>query len=352
MLPIGDVRRIDCHLHYIPTAMPNPLRRTDELGKLDLMRIAQDRPAYRDLRVMAQVMDQTGVDIGLIISTGTDHLRGMGPLSEVTEAYNRSLSEDLQAAEGRFLATAVVDPMGGGDELAQLKRSLKLPNIFGIGLTTGSDGVTLDDPRYLPIFELAAEYDVPVTVHPGQAWPGWVKPMRLNETAFLLHGLGFLLADAMALFLMANAGVFERFPSVRFMFCQLAGIAPFCCGRWDFHNKQEHLRQRLLGGETPSWASRDLRQILSQIWMDTHSQNRDAIRLVVDQVGEHTIVLGGDYPWTPTEFGLEYTMAELDALQLPPGKRRKLERDNALALIGGPWAAGLRESVPKKTLSD
>jgi predicted TIM-barrel fold metal-dependent hydrolase len=224
--------------------------------------------------------------------------------------------------------------MGGKDEIGQLERSLKLPNICGIGLTTGKEGVTLDDPRYIPIFELARDYDVPITVHPGAAWPDWVEPMRLNETAFLLHGLGFLLADAMALFMMANAGVFERFPSVRFMFCQLAGVAPICCGRWEFHSKQERLRDHALGGGIPDWATRDLSEILSHVWMDTHAQNRNAIRLVLDQAGDHTVVLGSDYPWTPTEFGMDYTNSELDALRLSPQTRRKIERDNALALIG------------------
>jgi predicted TIM-barrel fold metal-dependent hydrolase len=157
-----SVRRIDCHVHYIPTFMPNPLPvRDDGLDTLDLMCITRSRPAFRNLRAMTEVMDLTGVDLGLIISTGTGDLMNMGPISEATAAYNKSMSEDLQAAEGRFLATAIVDPLGGRLEIAQLERSLRLPNIAGIGLTTGKQRITLDDPRYTPIFELARDYGVP-----------------------------------------------------------------------------------------------------------------------------------------------------------------------------------------------
>jgi predicted TIM-barrel fold metal-dependent hydrolase len=158
--------------------------------------------------------------------------------------------------------------------------------------------------------------------------------MRLTETEFLLNGLGFLLADAMALFMMANAGVFDRFPTVRFMFCQLAGVAPYCCGRWDFMSKQEHLRDRMVGGGIPDWSTRDLREILSHIWLDTHSQTGNAVRLALDEAGDHTVVLGSDYPWTPPEFGMDYTISELHTLRLPPATLRKVERDNALSLIG------------------
>jgi predicted TIM-barrel fold metal-dependent hydrolase len=45
-------------------------------------------------------------------------------------------------------------------------------------------------------------------------------------------------------------------------------------------------------------------------------------------------VLGGDYPVTAPDLGMHYVQAELDALDLSPEVRRKIERDNALDLLG------------------
>ncbi|NIO09155.1 MAG: hypothetical protein GTO40_14540, partial [Deltaproteobacteria bacterium] len=61
----------------------------------------------------------------------------------------------------------------------------------------------------------------------------------------------------------------------------------------------------------PSWASRTLQEYLSHVWLDTHTQDRDALALVIAEAGEHVVVLGGDHPYTPFEGGIPYAVAEL-----------------------------------------
>ncbi len=340
----GNIRRVDCHVHYHPTEFAEALHQHTLRAGSEILRLVFERPAWRDLAALESTMEQTGVDLALVIPTATPifGLRDLGrPIHELTEAYNRGLSRELSAAGGRFVGMAIVDPLGGPEDVGQLERSLQLPSIAGIGLCTNYGDLTLDDPRFEPIFDIARRYDVPVTVHPGQAWPSWVNPLRLLETQFLRAGLGFYLADAMCIFLMANAGIFDRYGGVRFMFCQLGGVAPICCGRWEFQAKQERLLQANLGGPMPDWVNVDLRDVLSRVWFDTHTQDRWALELVMREAGAHTIVLGGDYPFTEPELGMEYTLAELDALELAPDVRRMIERDNALAFLGSRAPAGL-----------
>jgi len=288
------------------------------------------RPAWHDLGALTEVMDSTEVDLGLVIpsSSTIPALRAAGgAIHEATEAHNRSMSRDLEAASGRFVAMAVVDPFGGREDVAQLARSLKLPNIGGIGLTTNYGEITLDDKRFEPIFELAREYDVPVTVHPGGIWPGARQQLGL-DTAFLSSGLGFFLVDGLCIFKMAGGGVFDRFPSVRFMFCQLGGVAPICCGRWSFHDvAQAH-------GAADHVPARSLADYLSHVWLDTHTQDRHALALVMAEFGAHTIVIGGDYPFTVPSLGMDYTLAELAALSPDAETRHNIECNNALALLG------------------
>jgi predicted TIM-barrel fold metal-dependent hydrolase len=45
------------------------------------------------------------------------------------------------------------------------------------------------------------------------------------------------------------------------------------------------------------------------------------------------VVLGSDYPVTAPDLGMRYVQAELDALDLSPELRRRIERDNALDLL-------------------
>src|ERR671938_508950 len=111
------------------------------------------------------------------------------------------------------------------------------------------------------------------------------------------------------------------------MFCQLGGCAPFYCGRWN--NQVRNAARRQAGGP-----ARLLNDYLPRLWLDTHTQDRHAIALVMAEAGEHTIVLGGDYPVTQPENGIEYALAERDGLRLRAATRQRIERDNALALLG------------------
>jgi aminocarboxymuconate-semialdehyde decarboxylase len=330
------INRVDCHVHYQPTRFAQPSHLGPPggvLGNPD----SGARPGWTDLAELASVMDKTGVDLGLIL-TFPHHAMPFRQSSEsvpqVMGRYNRAISDDLVArGRDRFLATAAVDPLSGPEGVAQLERDLQLPLMRGIALLTNYGDVTLDDPRFEAIFELARKYDVACTVHPGSAWPSWRDAARLGESSFLNSGLGYFLADALCIFLMVHGGVFERFADVRFMFCQLGGATAICCGRWHFHAQQAREQASALGREVPGWARSELSEVLSHVWLDTHTQDRHALRLVLEEVGDSQIVLGGDYPVTSVELGMQYVQAELDAVELTESARRKIERDNAFTLL-------------------
>ena len=330
------VRRVDCHVHYQPTGFhqdPRPGPAGGLLGSPD----SALRPGWTDLGQLRHMMDESGVDLGVLLTFphhATPFRQADESIPTVIGRYNRALSDDLVAAgDNRFVFAASVDPLAGNEVLGQLEHDLRLPCARGIALLTNYGDITLDDPRFEPIFQLAEAYDVPCTIHPGSAWPGWRDAARLRESSFLLSGLGYFLADALCLFLMVHSGVFDRHPRVRFMFCQLGGAAAICCGRWHFHAAQAREQAIAMRLETPIWARTELSEVLSHVWLDTHTQNRHALQLVLSEAGPRSIVLGGDYPVTAPELGMNYVQQELNALQLPADVRRRIERDNALDLL-------------------
>jgi predicted TIM-barrel fold metal-dependent hydrolase len=328
-------KRIDCHVHYIASRFADHV-----LGvflKMDpVVSLVARRPAWRDLDTHRELMAASGVTTSVILQHGNDLMNALralgGDLNETTEAYNRSMSEDLAPTKGQFVANAIVDPFGGKAAIAQLDRSLSLPGLVAIGLSASYGGINLDDPVFEPVFEVARHHDVPILVHPSVA-KEWVQALRLDNQ-FLRSGLGFFLDDALVLLRMCTSGTFDKFPDVRFMFAQLGGVAPFCCGRWRFHRRQTAYLENVLGIPIPAWAGKALEDYLGHVWLDFHTHDRHAAELVIAEAGDHTIVLAGDHPYTPVEDGLPYQLAELAALDLPNLSRRRIDRENALKLIG------------------
>jgi predicted TIM-barrel fold metal-dependent hydrolase len=344
MIDLASVNRIDCHVHYMPTGFQQrdlmtagaaaPSRR--QLGSPD----SDNRPGWADLGELTEVMDGAGVDLGLILTFphhASPFRRPDEAAHETIGRYNAAMSSDLEArGNGRYVMAASIDPTTGLEGVRQLEKDLQLPHVRGIALLTNYEDLWPDDPCFTPIYELARDHNVPVTLHPGSPFPSWRNAARLNESAALGAGLGFFLVDALAIFHMTHAGVFDQFPSVRFMFCQLGGGACGYCGRWEFHRLQAIEQAEQTQVEVPVWARRSLADVLSHVWMDTHTQDRHAIELAVAEAGAQSIVLGGDYPVSPIELGPAYMMRELSATNLDGAVRRSIERDNALALLGWP----------------
>jgi predicted TIM-barrel fold metal-dependent hydrolase len=332
---MSNIRRIDCHVHYLPSAFGEQLSQ-HRAGRGAVQDIVAGRPGWRDLRVHVELMKKADVDFGVIVEPGSllEGLRKLGGnLNETVEAYNRSMSADLAPSQGKFLAAASVNPFGGKEAIHQLERSLSLPAMAAIGLVASYGGIALDDPVFEPIFQVARDRDVPILVHPSTVPDVWMKALRLDNM-FLRGGFGFFMDDALCILRMATNGTFDRYPDVRFMFCQLGGMTPICCGRWEYHRRQARRVHEGRGEALPAWARKTLGEYLSHLWLDTHTQDRHALSLVMAEAGDHVIVLGGDYPYTLLEEGILYTMGELAALDVPAHVRRKIECENALKLLG------------------
>ena len=337
MIDLEHVNVVDCHMHYMPTGFQQrqqipPGRR--QLGSPD----SDARPGWSDLGELIGVMDGAGVDLGFLLTFphhATPFRKDGEAIHETIGRYNAAMSADLEVnGNDRFVMAASIDPTTGPSGVKQLRHDLQLPHVRGIGLLTNYGDLWPDDETFTPIYELAGEFDVPVTLHPGSPFPSWRNAARLHESAALGSGLGFFLVDVLAVFHMIHAGVFDRFPDVRFMFCQLGGGACSYCGRWEFHRLQAIEQAGQSNVEVPVWAKRSLAETLSRVWMDTHTQDRHGIRLAIDEAGAQSVVLGGDYPVSSVELGMDYMQRELDALDLAPSVKRGIERDNALRLIG------------------
>ncbi|MCI9120816.1 MAG: amidohydrolase family protein [Oscillibacter sp.] len=105
------------------------------------------------------------------------------------------------------------------DYADQIEANLQQENCCGVKLYPGYQRVWLTDPRYEPVYRLAARYDKPVAVHMGlTAFPGahlkYAHPLALDEAAadhpqtrFVLCHFGNPFFDAAAAVLAKNPNV-------------------------------------------------------------------------------------------------------------------------------------------------
>ena len=324
---------IDCHAHCLPKTIMDVLREWAAGTYLGRSLYADE--GFNSLERHLVLMDKFGVEKE-VINYGNLLVpaakTGKLPMEEVVKTVNDYIAEACRIAPARFVPAAAVDPFGGATALRELDRAVEKLGLFGISLSTNVDGRALDDPVYEPIFERAKRWNMPLWVHPGQVPQSWQQALGLNNR-YLNSGVGFLLDDMLCVVKMITAGVFDRWWGVKFVLCQLGGFLPFTMGRFDQQYFFERRACEQQNKPLPEYLQRRVAEYCQAFYVDTHTADASAIRCALDCMTADRIVLGGDYPISPPEVGLGYTIPQLDKVGLSSGDRAKIERENAVRLL-------------------
>jgi aminocarboxymuconate-semialdehyde decarboxylase len=324
---------IDCHAHCLPKTIMDVLREWAAGTYLGRSLYADE--GFNSLERHLVLMDKFGVEKE-VINYGNLLVpaakTGKLPMEEVVRTVNDYIAEACRVAPGRFVPAAAVDPFGGDAALRELDRAVEKLGLFGISLSTNVDGRALDDPVYEPIFERAKRWNMPLWVHPGQVPQAWQQALGLNNR-YLNSGVGFLLDDMLCVVKMITAGVFDRWWGVKFVLCQLGGFLPFTMGRFDQQYFFERRAYEQQNKPLPEYVQRRVAEYCQAFYVDTHTADASAIRCALDCMSADRIVLGGDYPISPPEVGLGYTIPQLDKVGLSSADRAKIERENAVRLL-------------------
>ncbi len=143
---------IDAHLH-LPVDYP-------------------DFPSKRD--ALLAELDQNGVDLGIVIADST-------PESEIGSA---DCCAELFSGSSRIKVVAGISPFFHySEQLALCRNLLDSGKIVGLKLYTGHEHFYCTDPVLLPVYELAAQFSVPVLFHTGWADPQYAAPQIMKQLA-------------------------------------------------------------------------------------------------------------------------------------------------------------------------
>ncbi|OLF70111.1 amidohydrolase family protein [Loigolactobacillus backii] len=115
-----------------------------------------------------EYMDKYGIDMQVISDAGNSPQVLPDELTvDACRAQNDTLAEAVAAHSDRLAGLAAL-PVNVPDAAAkELERAVKTLGLKGAIISGTVDGQFLDDPKFEPIFAMAAKLDVPLYLHPG-----------------------------------------------------------------------------------------------------------------------------------------------------------------------------------------
>jgi len=290
----------DIHVHHVPEpfarfvekAAPYRMRREPASGESITVNIGElnyglNRTFFDPERLIKR-MQEMGVDHA-VLSLATPFVKFDVPASlgvEAAQLYNDEIAKMHKAAPDTFDGWAFL-PMQAPEAAAhELRRAVRNLGLIGGYLPSNVKGRYLDSEEFSPIFEAAAQLDVPLMVHPSN--PPARERMGDYELAVVS---GYLFDTTLNIFHMIFGGLFDRYSGLRLCCTHLGGFAPLLRARMQRElDTNPGLAARL---------KRPLTAYLQSIYYDTICFEPVYLRAALesDAIDPAHLVLGSDTPF-------------------------------------------------------
>jgi len=264
------------------------MNQTEPLGDLSERRI----PHMDSQNIRMQILSYTSL-IG-------DYVPAAEAVRIAREA-NDLLSQRIKAHPDRFRAMATLplaDPVAAAKELERCVREL---GFVGVLLYGQFKGHWLDEPLFLPIFEKAAELDVPVYLHPALINPQVQQAMYMSPAYSAVTGaelssaaIGWHYDVGIQTVRLILAGLFDRLPTLKVISGHWGENIPMFLDRM---NHQLTPDMTGLQHEFAYYYHRNIYLTPSGIMSDIN------LRTMVELMGADHILYAEDYPYEqPSDF--------------------------------------------------
>lgn len=284
----------------------------------------KDRPAFADLlessdkRIAA--MDEAGIDIFVLSQTSPGVQIEKDPTVAVQRAReaNDYLRGQIDAHPDRyrgFAHLAMQDVQAAGDEL---ERCVKDLGFLGALVNGNTNGVYLDDERYLPFWERLVELDVPLYLHPAN--PN-VQPYVLEGYPIIQGAAWGWSVDNSCHFLrLLFSGLFDRFPGLTIILGHMGETLPYFAWRLDSRYAATNPQSKPPLKKNPSDYFR------SNLIVTTTGVCQDSsLQCALAELGEDRVLFSVDYPYEVTQEAAEW----IERTPLTEAQREKICFRNA-----------------------
>lgn len=292
-------RTVDVHNHYYPwdylmhlNGRPGSVS-ARQTGPNSYVMIANDvivahidRPGHYDIDARIRDLDKAGMDTQVMSKTvpGPELLEpaeGVYWMKRINDAY----ADACQKHPHRLYAYAALAYQDVDASCKEIERCIKDLGFKGIQMFSNVQGEPMHLPKFEPIFQLAAENNLPILMHPTVPQTGPI----LDKMKIPYQLYGYTFDTTMAVISLIFHGVFSRHPKLKMVHAHLGGMVPYLVRRlqdsWKGYAKE-------WGLELPEAPDVIYQR---QVYPDTASFYLPAMKCCLEWVGASHMVIGTDY---------------------------------------------------------
>jgi uncharacterized protein len=331
--------KLDIYNHLFPRAYYDRMVAALPDGR-DMHKRVRAIPAIVDLDERFRVMDKFP-DYAQILSLPNPPIESLGgpkPAAELARIGNDGLAELCARYPERFPGFVAGLAMNDPDALlAEAERAVKKLGAVGVQVFSNVNGAPLTASATLPLFDLMAELDLPIWIHParGADMADYRTEKKSHYEIWWTFGWPYETSVAMAHIVFA--GLFDKHPGLKIITHHLGGMIPYFEGRvgpgWD--QLGSRTSDEDYGALLAKLKKRPL-DYFRMFYADTATfGSMPATQCGLEFFGTERVLFASDMPFDPEKGSayIRWTIDIVDRLKLTTAERQAIYEGNARRLM-------------------
>ena len=331
--------KIDVFTHIFPKPYFDRMVKVAPKAK-DMHKRVRNIPSIVNLEERFRIMDMFK-DYAQVICLGSPPIEAFGspPIStDMAKLANDGMAELVRKYPDRFPGFIASLPMNDPEGLlTETKRAIKDLGAVGVQVFTNVLGRPLTNPETMPLFDVMAEMNRPIWMHParGADFPDYKGESKSHYEIWFIFGWPYETSVAMSH--LVFSGLFDKHPNIKIITHHLGGMIPYFEGRvgpgWD------QLGTRTSDEDYTLLLKKLKRRPLDYFhlfYADTALFGaREATVCGLKFFGVERVLFASDMPFDP-EKGTAYirsTTEIIDSLDITPKERKAIYEGNARRLL-------------------
>ena len=330
---------IDMHAHVTPDRFKKAVSETGSWYGLGPRTGELHRPGGFNSSTAERLaeMDKVGIDIALITPNAGfyQYDNELATTIAIARECNDSIAEIVVEYPRRFAGLGTLPMQDTPSAITELERAVGDLGLNGVMVDDHVNGLTWDNPRFLPFFEAAEAIGALIFFHQG----GDTCVRARIDRYSLPNAVGNLTERALSFAALVFGGVMDKHPNLKVLLGHGGGFAPFGASRMDkvagaFESAypETGLQPPFGRGSRDYVLSKPPSSYLPQFYYDCCVYTAPALRFLIDAVGIDRVVLGTDAPAPMYLIDAVTWINELKCLS--PAEKQAILADNATALLG------------------
>jgi uncharacterized protein len=327
--------KIDIYTHVMPSRYKKALYKYAD--KFATEKAVQDRrPVLTDNEARLRILDnfEGVVQVLSVTMPPVEEIVGPEEASELAKIANDEVAEMVAKYPKRYIAAIANVPLNNTDiALKEAERAIKKLGFKGIQIHTRVNGKPLSSDELMPLYGLMSGFDLPIWIHPMRSsnQPDYATEKVSYHQIFSIFGWPYDTTTAMTR--LVFAGIFEKFPGIKFITHHLGGMIPYFADRIVVHynNGLERLGQKFYPGLTKHPI-----EYFKMFYNDTAiNGNTSGLMCGYDFFGEDHLLFGTDMPYD-VENGaasIRQTIKAIEEMNIPESSKKKIYEGNARNLL-------------------